>query len=108
MPTYYHLVSIGLPKQTMFIVGIGIGYLCYRKMKVNLMVLIVTTLSLYLLFYSLRHSNVLYAQYASMTENYLLFLLYALCYLKLNLMSHIYLIVYSGWGNTHWKYTCCI
>ena len=67
-PTYYHLVSIGLPKQTMFIVGIGIGYLCYRKMKVNLMVLIVTTLSLYLLFYSLRHSNVLYAQYASMTE----------------------------------------
>lgn len=68
MPTYYHLVSIGLPKQTMFIVGIGIGYLCYRKMKVNLMVLIVTTLSLYLLFYSLRHSNVLYAQYASMTE----------------------------------------
>lgn len=62
------LVSIGLPKQTMFIVGIGIGYLCYRKMKVNLMVLIVTTLSLYLLFYSLRHSNVLYAQYASMTE----------------------------------------
>ena len=68
MPTYYRLVSIGLPKHTMFIVGIGIGYLCYRKIKVNLMVLIVTTFLLYLLFYLLRHNNVLYAQYASMAE----------------------------------------
>lgn len=68
VPAYYHLVSIGLPKQTMFVVGIGIGYLSYKKIKVNLMALVITTFLLYLLFYSLRHNNVLYAQYASMSE----------------------------------------
>lgn len=82
---YYSLVSVGLPKGCMFILGILIGYLCFKKVNINIIYLSGISFLLFLFFFYFRHYNSLITQYYCMAGK--LFFIPVLCYLltKINI-----------------------